>query len=313
MEASTYLINNHVYSIKDKKLTEDYNTEKQHFDNQVAEARGINDTVTEGKRLVAEAITSKNVITASDATFETMANNVLAIKSQLGYTPPAQAGTSDKPYKNFICEYPYRKYTAVRQAGYYMNLINMPVNYKIPSNIASSLSVISRVKRLNDNWNGVYVVGTKASNNSENFVIQFVSDTQLAYHSVRKPSGSSSYITDTRLITIPSIASWTELVLEFKYNIDVNGVINTSINIAQVINDKIQGFIEIQSDSNLAHLLWVFGESSTNSLLYLSSEYTEYEVAPSAVNCKDMAFVVNNKIYAGNTSLYEYPEDFTIG
>lgn len=310
MEASTYLINNHIYSIKDKKLTEDYNDEKQHFDNQVTEARVINQTVTEGKRLIAEAITSKNVITEPDATFETMANNVLAIKSQLGYTTPAQAATDNKPYKNFICEYPYRKYTAVREAGSYNNMINMPVNYQIPSNIASTLSIISRVKRLNNNWNGVYVVGTKSDNYSSNFVIQFVSDTQLAYHSMRQPK-DSGFITDTRLVTIPSISNWEELVLEFKYNKDINGIINTSINIAQVVDDKIQGFIEIQSDNNLTDFLWSFSDRS-NRLLFLSSQYTEYEVAPSAVNCKDMAFVVNNKIYAGNTSLYEFPEDFTI-
>lgn len=311
METSTYLINNHIYSVKDKKLTEDYNAKKQHFDSQVAEARIINQKVTEGKRQIAEAITSKNVITAPDATFETMANNVLAIKSQLGYTPPALSGTNNKPYKNFICEYPYRKYTAVRAKGYYMNLINMPVNYQVPSNISSSLSIISRVKRLNENWNGVYVVGTKSDNYSENFVIQFVSNTQLSYNSSRKPQGSSSYTTDKRLITIQDISSWEELVLEFKYSIDVNGIINTSINIAKVVDDKIQEFIEVQSDSNLTGFLWVFSESR-NSLLFLSSEYTKYEVAPSAVNCKDMAFVVNNKIYAGNTSLYEFPDDFTI-
>lgn len=312
METSTLLMNNHIYAVKDAKLTDDYNVQKRKFDAQVAEARGINSEVTEGKRLVAEAITSKNVITEPDDTFETMANNVLAIKSQLGYTPPAQAGTGTKPYTNFICEYPYRKYIAVREAGSYHNMINMPVNYQIPANIASTLSVISRVKRLNDNWTGVYIVGTKADSNSEDFVIQLISDTQLAYHSNRKVSGSSYYTDDTRLITIPSIASWEELVLEFKYSKDVNGVINTSINIAQVVDDKIQEFIEVQSDSNLIAFLWVFSSKETNNLLYLSSEYTEYEVAPSAVNCKDMAFVVNDKIYAGNTSLYEFPEDFTI-
>lgn len=311
MEASTYLINNHIYSIKDKKLTEDYNSDKQHFDNQVAEARDINQTVTEGKRLVAEAITSKNVITEPDATFEIMANNVLAIKSQLGYTTPANSATDTKPYKNFICEYPYRTYKAVREAGSYNNIINMQVNYQIPSNISSTLSIISRVKRLNANWNGVYIVGTKSGNYSSKFVIQLVSDTQLAYHSARRPQNEQYYDEDTRLITIPSISSWEELVLEFKYNKDINGVINTSINIAQVVDDKIQSFIEIQSDNNLTDFLWSFSESS-NILLFLSSQYTEYEVAPSAVNCKDMAFVVNNKIYAGNTSLYEFPVDFTI-
>lgn len=312
METSTLLMNNHIYAVKDAKLTDDYNVQRRKFDAQVAEARGINSEVTEGKRLVAEAITSKNVITEPDDTFETMANNVLAIKSQLGYTPPAQAGTGTKPYTNFICEYPYRKYTAVREAGSYHNMINMPVNYQIPSNIPSTLSIISRVKRLNDNWSGVYIVGTKANSNSEDFVIQLISDTQLAYHSNRKVSGSSYYTEDTRTITIPSIANWEELVLEFKYSKDVNGVINTSINIAQVVDDKIQEFVEVQSDSNLIDLLWVFSSEETNNLLYLSSEYTEYEVAPSAVNCKDMAFVVNNKIYSGNTSLYEFPEDFTI-
>lgn len=313
METSTLLINNHIYAVKDAKLTDDYNVQRRKFDAQVTEASGINSEVTEGKRLIAEAITSKNVITEPDDTFETMANNVLDIKSHLGYTPPAQAGTDTKPYKNFICEYPYRKYTAVREAGFYMNLINMPVNYKIPPNIALKLSIISRVKRLNDNWSGVYIVGNKSSNYSGNFVIQLISDTQLAYHSMRRLQGSPSYDynTDTRVITIPSISSWEELVLEFKYNKDVNGVINTSINIAQVIDDKIQEFIEVQSDSNLTDILWSFSEE-TNNLLFLSSEYTEYEVAPSAVNCKDMAFVVNDKIYSGNTSLYEFPEDFTI-
>lgn len=312
METSTLLMNNHIYAVKDAKLTDDYNVQRRKFDAQVDEARGINSEVTEGKRLVAEAITSKNVITEPDDTFETMANNVLAIKSQLGYTPPAQAGTGTKPYTNFICEYPYRKYTAVREAGSYHNMINMPVNYKIPPNIALKLSIISRVKRLNDNWSGVYIVGNKADDNSENFVIQLVSDTQLAYHSCRKVSGSAYYDTDTRTITIPNISSWEELVLEFKYNRDINGVINTSINIAQVLDDKIQEFIEVQSDSNLTDILWAFSSEDTNSLMYLSSEYTEYEVAPSAVNCKDMAFVVNDKIYSGNTSLYEFPEDFTI-
>lgn len=311
METSTLLINNHIYAVKDAKLTDDYNLQKNKFDAQVAEARGISSEVTEGKRLVAEAITSRNVITEPDDTFETMANNVLAIKSQLGYTPPAQAGTDTKPYKNFICEYPYRKYTEVREAGSYHNMINMPVNYTIPSNIASNLSIISRVKRLNDNWNGVYIVGTKSTNYSENFVIQLISDTQIAYHSCRQLQGSDNYDTDTRVIKIPNISSWEELVLEFKYNIDVNGIINTSINIAQVLDDKIQEFIEVQSDSNLIGFLWVFSKSR-NALLYLSSEYTEYEVAPSAVNCKDMAFVVNGKIYSGNTNLYEFPEDFTI-
>lgn len=312
METSTLLMNNHIYAVKDAKLTDDYNVQRRKFDAQVDEARGINSEVTEGKRLIAETITSKNVITEPDDTFETMADNVLAIKSQLGYTPPAQAGTGTKPYTNFICEYPYRKYIAVREAGSYNNMINMPVNYQIPANIALKLSIISRVKRLNDNWSGVYIVGNKASNHSEDFVIQLISDTQLAYHSNRKVSGSSYYDTDTRVITIPSIASWEELVLEFKYSKDINGVINTSINIAQVLDDKIQEFIEVQSDSNLTDILWAFSSDSTNSLMYLSSEYTEYEVAPSAVNCKDMAFVVNDKIYSGNTSLYEFPEDFTI-
>lgn len=311
MESSTLLINNHIYSVKDKKLTDDYNVQRNKFDAQVAESRAINSEVTEGKRLIADSITSKNVITAPDATFETMANNVLAIKSQLGYTPPASSYTNTKPYKNFICEYPYRRYTAVREAGFIMNLIQMPVNYQIPSNIASKVSVISRVKRLNENWSGVYIVGASSDNHSSKFVIQLVSDTQIAYHSMRLPSGTQYYSQDTRLITIPSISSWGELVLEFKFNRDINGVINTSINIAQVVNDKIQEFIEVQSDSNLSDFLWAFSDDR-NSLLYLSSQYTEYEVAPSAVNCNDMAFVVNDKVYSGNTSLYEFPEDFTI-
>lgn len=311
MESSTLLINNHIYSVKDKKLTDDYNVQRNKFDAQVAESRAINSEVTEGKRLIAESITAKNVITAPDATFETMANNVLAIKSQLGYTPPASSDTNTKPYKNFICEYPYRRYTAVREAGFKMNLIQMPVNYQIPSNIASKVSVISRVKRLNANWSGVYIVGASSSNYSSNFVIQLVSDTQIAYHSRRKPSNDMYYAEDTRIITIPSISSWEELILEFKFNKDVNGVINTSINIAQVVNDKIQEFIEVQSDSNLSDILWAFSNGE-NSLLYLSSQYTEYEVAPSEVNCNDMAFVVNDKVYSGNTSLYAFPEDFTV-
>lgn len=309
---STLLINNHIYEIADKQLREEYDAKRKKFDGQVSEGREINDTVTEGKRVVAEAITSKNVITEPDATFETMANNVLAIQSQLGYTPPANALTSTKPYKNFICEYPYRSYLVAREANFYMNLIAMPVNYVIPSNIEVSVSIISRVKRLNTSWDGVYIVGSYAGNHDERFVMQLVSNTQLAYHSTRKPVGESYYDEDTRLVSFPSIETWNELVMEFKYHKDINGIINTSINIANVVDDNIQEFIKILSDNNLADLLWAFSESG-NRLLFLSSQYTEYEVAPSAVNCNDMAFVVNGKIYAGNTSLYEFPDDFNIG
>lgn len=306
---STLLLNNHIYSIKDKQLRENYDIQMKKLEGQVSDGREINNTVTDGKRVVAEAITTKNVITEPDATFETMANNVLAIQSQLGYTPPANSATGTKPYKNFICEYPYRSYLAPRDAGFFMSPIVMKVGYKIPEGVNLKLSIISRVLRINENWNGVPVIAC-GGEHAEDFVIQFVSNTQIAYHTNRS-TDPPYYTSDTRLINIQDIGSWHELVLEFKYTRDVNNIISTSINIANVVDDKIGEFIQIQSDSNLQGFLWAF-EYTGNSLLYLSSQYTEYGVEPSMVNCNDMAFVVNDKIHTGNTSLYEFPDDFVI-
>lgn len=326
MKTSTLLINNHIYEVKDTKLREDYPGVKDKFDDKVEEAREINDTVTKGKKLIAETISNKNVITEPEDTFETMADNISKIKSNVGFTPPANqyiVNKTEKVLSKFICEYPYRYYTAIREASpsdLSDDMVLMPVNYVMPNNIPTKISAISRVKRLEKNWNGVYIVGTfmrgsfvyNTTRPSDLFIIQLVSNTELEYTSYRRYETNSTDIFDDRKIEIPNIAKWEELVLEFKYEIDANNVINTSINIAQVEDDSIKEFIVVHSE-RLKLLDWPFSASSAtrNGLTYLGSSFTNNDVAPSAVNMNDCAFVVNGKIYAGNTSLYPFPNDFT--
>lgn len=318
METSKLVISDNTYVVKDTKLRDDYNTQKKKFDDIAEEARDIGVTVTKGKEAVADAITTKGVPTEPDAKFDTMANNVLAISSSsptptpgtsgFEYTPPSNAYTATAPGEDFICDFPYRKYTKTREAGTDMQLVVMPVNYRIVFKDTVSLSIVSRVKRLTDSWSGVYVVGNKGLYNENAFLIQFLSNTELAYK-----HGNTA--TSWREITIPDVSSWEEMIVEFKFNQYVEddyNTMDTSIHLAKVENNKIQEFTEVHSERVLNYLYWVFNTNAENSLVYLGSKYTQQEVTPSACNMFDCAFVVNGEIWAGNTSLYPFPEDFTI-
>ena len=135
--------------------------------------------------------------------FETMANKVAKIKHTKGFTPYATQNTKTKPLKKFICEYPYRYYTELSISEDKDEcMILWPVEYYIPSNIASTVSVIARVKRLRNSWAGVYIFDTFYVNsgvdNTKNYSnsIQLVSNTQLYF------SNSAT------LIKIPSIETW---------------------------------------------------------------------------------------------------------
>lgn len=319
METSTLVINDNTYSVKDAKLQNDCAAQKIKFDKQVGEARDLNVEVTEGKEAVATAITSRDVATAPDATFKTMADNVLAIESSGstgspgGYTPPTYSFTKNnaRPGNKFIYAYPYRYFTEPRAVNSdYNELMIMDVGYTV-KDVDLDVSVVARVKRLNDDWAGVPVYTAGG-----NHYLQFISNTQLAYRNRRSFDRTGNEKTVTDIVTIPDVGSYEELVVEFKYNQDLasgNNSRNASINIAPVVNDEIGTFTEVNSQIDMRGYVWAFTHTMSNprALSFLGTKHYETEIAPSAVNCKDLAFIVDGRIWVGNTSLYPFPEGFT--
>ena len=321
MEVSKVVANNNTYVVKDTKVRSDYNVKRTKFDTISDETRNIGNTVRGGKQAVADAITSKNVPTNPDDTFKTMADNVLAIESSgssvaIGYTPPTVAYTKNLaiPGNKFIYAYPYRYFTEARQLDSdYNELMTMTVDYVV-QDADVNVSVVARVKRLNDDWTGVPVYSA-----GSHHYLQFISNTQLAYKNRRSFTITGREETVTDIITIPDIGSYEELVVELKYNQDLasgNNSRNASINIAPVVNDEIGTFTEVNSQIDMRGYVWCFTHTmqgfEPNALSFLGTKWYEREIAPSAVNCKDLAFIVEGKIWVGNTSLYPFPEDFTI-
>lgn len=316
MKASTFFIDDTIYEVKDANLRTDYKEQKNKFDEQVSDARFINDVVTEGKKQIAEAITSKNVITEPNDTFETMAAKVDKINYDVGYTTPSRSYVYPKTkyLKKFILEYPYRYFMDWRPSWISGNdrvnadLIYMECNYEIIKNIPSNVSVISRVKRLENDWTGVNIFSTFDKSYGYKSALQLVSNALLALC-----TGEDAKVNKI-LIQIPDISAWEELVVEFKHIQYLDNTIDISISIAQVIDDEIQDFVEIYF-SHVDSFKWGFAESNygdyTSALCYLGTQATLYDVAPSAVNMRDCAFVVNGFIHTGSTSLYPFPKDFT--
>lgn len=304
MEASKIVINEDTYEVKDYKLRSDSTTKKNKLESQVAEAEGIRTEVEGGKKAIADAITSKGVVTEPDAAFQEMADNVLDIEVELGYTPPAAAYILDLaiPDYRYICEYPYRKYTVARETNSnYTTMISVEMPTKNDYSVAT---VISRVKRLNEDWTGVPVFECRAA-------LQFKSNTELYYQCDRRMEGESPvYTTVVYTITIPDMGNYDEVVINFTEH---RATVDITISIAPVVDGRIQEFTEVLSH-HYKTFYWNMVNNAVNDKAtnWLTVRGSQIEVAPSAVNCKDMAVIKDGEILVGNTSLYPFPEGFTI-